>query len=127
MSEETMEKLMQTFQSQHTRAAILLHTGGKDTAPIKEQEMACRSYCQQQRYQLSEQDIYPDEGQTLCSDAPQLVRLRLLVVQGHLDVPVLAADFPRTLPWRGRAHRGDLRPPAAADAPPTEQHCTTTS
>ena len=74
---------------QQQRAAVLLQTGNADEVSIEQQQEACRRYCQQQGYQLCEQHIYQDEGRSLCSDASPLVHLRMLVVQGQLDVLVI--------------------------------------
>src|SRR2546429_276463 len=86
------------------QAAILLHTANKDATTIKMQEDVCRSYCQKRGYQLFEEDIYRDEGWPLYRDASQLVDLRLLAVQGELDVLVI--EWPGDLgilpPWKDR-------------------------
>lgn len=77
---------MQTLQQ---RAAILINAGNIDDARVKAQQDACCHYCQQHGYQISEQDLYRIEGWSLGSNAPQLVRLRMLAVQGQLNVLVI--------------------------------------
>ena len=50
---------------------------------------SCRRYCQQQGYHLAEEHIYQGHGEPFFGNGPQLVQLRLLVVQGQFDVLVV--------------------------------------
>lgn len=76
------------MNSYQQHAALLLST---DYGPqmFSEQQEACRRYCQEQRYQLSERHIYQGESAPFERDAPHLVRLRLDLVLGQFDVIVV--------------------------------------
>jgi DNA invertase Pin-like site-specific DNA recombinase len=84
---------LQTLQQEPQRAAILVHARNIAGISIEEQQEACRRYCQQHGYQISEQRVYENGGKPFGSNAPQLVQLRMLVVQDQLDVLVI--------PWSG--------------------------
>lgn len=77
---------MDTMQQ---RAAILVQVKTVGVPTPEEQREACRRYCQEQGYEISEHHIYHSEPGLLYRSAPQLVQIRLLVVQGQLDVLII--------------------------------------
>ena len=77
------------MNSSQQRAALLLHAGNRPEGIREQQHEACRRYCQEQGYQLSEERIYQGEHVPFDRDAPHLVRLRLDLVLLKFDVLVV--------------------------------------
>ncbi len=74
------------------RAVIYARSATGESDAIKRQVGACKAYCLERGYSITEDQIYSEIAVgTIETDSPELARLRKVAQQGLIDVLILAS------------------------------------